>query len=455
MKQLRGFLAGVIITCVLFTSVAALPTAKSIKAIIDGVKLVVNSKTIKTNSIIYNNTVYLPVQTLSNISNKNYKWDSKTGVVTITDKAAPAPKPEPAPTPLPTPEPTPPPKPEPVPTPPPVENSNSRTNPANVNQYLYITTTKSDKTVYESTMAITEIIRGARAWEMISNENRYNDAAPAGHEYILAKVKVKLLKSSIKDLQLQISDYDFTLVSSDGTDYDKISVVVPSPSLKAKLYEGGESEGWVAFICKTTDKKPVIAFGRDYNGRGGVWYKGYNDETVEADNTQPAKPADNPPSAPETLATVHEIQNFLAKNYGTLETVIGKTTFTFDIMENTKSYSPYDYWIMVRYDYNFFGGAMTSIKYTDEQKNTLRQQLRDHQEKLAHGIIAAMPNKKFYGGYYDSWYKYPNLKVDLQTRKYYSWRNFDEPVIGTDINQTYNNAKIGPFRWYSLIDDTL
>jgi len=85
----------------------------------------------------------------------------------------------------------------------------------------------------------------------------------------------------------------------------------------------------------------------------------------------------------------------------------------------------------------------------------LRNELEAHQENLAKAVIAAMPNKKFYGGYYDSWYKYPNLRLDLQTRQYYSWENYDDVTYEVDLNDRYNAAKPSIFRWWSLIDDEL
>lgn len=150
------------------------------------------------------------------------------------------------------------------------------------------------------------------------------------------------------------------------------------------------------------------------------------------------------------ISTLTELKDFLEDNFSKLETCIGTTKFSFDINENDRSYCSYDYWIQVGYEYNFFEGAMNSIKYSDEQKVKLRNELKDHQEKLAKAVISAMPNKKFYGGYYTSWYKYPNLKVDLQTRSYFSWKNFDGSIFSE-----YNTIKPSDFRWYEDLDDKL
>jgi hypothetical protein len=153
------------------------------------------------------------------------------------------------------------------------------------------------------------------------------------------------------------------------------------------------------------------------------------------------------------INSISELKQYLQDNFSTLETIIGTTHFTFDIDENTTTIFPWDYWIKVRYEYAFFEGAMLSNKYTDKQKDTLRQQLKDHQEKLARAVISKMPDKKFYGGYYDSYYRYPNLKLDLQTTYYYSWTNYDEPEF-TEKDK-YSITKPSTFRWYNLIDDEL
>jgi hypothetical protein len=150
------------------------------------------------------------------------------------------------------------------------------------------------------------------------------------------------------------------------------------------------------------------------------------------------------------ISTLTELKDFLEDNFSELETCIGTTKFSFVIDENDRSYCSYDYWIQVGYEYNFFESAMNSIKYSDEQKDKLRNELKAHQEKLAKAVISAMPNKKFYGGYYTSWYKYPNLKVDLQTRSYFSWKNFDGSIFSE-----YNTIKPSGFRWYEDLDDKL
>lgn len=150
--------------------------------------------------------------------------------------------------------------------------------------------------------------------------------------------------------------------------------------------------------------------------------------------------------------SIPEIKAYLTSNYGILDTNIGATKFSFNICENESSNSPYDYWIQVKYDYNYFEGAINSNRYTNEQKNRLKQELKEHQRKLAEALIRLLPDKKLYGGYYDSFYTYPNLKVDLNIVRYYSWINYDD--VGYSIN-SYEVTKPSHFRWYTLIDRDL
>lgn len=154
------------------------------------------------------------------------------------------------------------------------------------------------------------------------------------------------------------------------------------------------------------------------------------------------------------IDNTEDLLEFLEDNFSTLDTIIGTTKFSFEIDENDRDYFPWDYWIQVGYEYEFFEGAMYSIKYSKNEKETLKEELKDHMKYMAESVIKKMPNKKFYGGYYDSWYRYPNLRVDLQTTKYFSWTNYDKPNFW-DEESEYDQTKPGRFRWYTNLDDEL
>ncbi|PWK07477.1 copper amine oxidase N-terminal domain-containing protein [Tumebacillus permanentifrigoris] len=155
-------------------------------------------------------------------------------------------------------------------------------------------------------------------------------------------------------------------------------------------------------------------------------------------------------SATQKLETATDLQFYLKNNYSNLQTSIGDTWFTYNVYENNSITSAYDYWVQVKYDSTFFYDLQYSNKITQENRTKVKQELKDFQEKIGRDVVAKMPSKKLTGGYYDSWYRYPNLKMDLITRRYYSWSNYDGGFTGN-----YESTKPSNFRWYPLIDDTL
>jgi hypothetical protein len=156
-----------------------------------------------------------------------------------------------------------------------------------------------------------------------------------------------------------------------------------------------------------------------------------------------------------------EIIKYLQKNYSKLKTCIGETSFIYNVESNSKKNIPYDYKIMAQYDDSFFKGAIDNAEYTDTQKNTLRKELKNFQEKIASDLIKSLPNKKLTGGYYRVWHyrliKYPN-KTEEGTKvvQYYSWTNYaDTAKKDTDYENWYEHTKIAKFQWYNKYDQEL
>jgi len=118
-----------------------------------------------------------------------------------------------------------------------------------------------------------QTIRGQEALKMIKKANAFNPEPESGEEYMLAKIKFKVISSGNPDVQAQISWMHFNAVSSTGSEYPISSVVMPGPALEAKLYAGASQVGWAAFKVRTDDPAPLIAFARGANGSGGFWFK--------------------------------------------------------------------------------------------------------------------------------------------------------------------------------------
>lgn len=172
------------------------------------------------------------------------------------------------------------------------------------------------------------------------------------------------------------------------------------------------------------------------------------ERAISSSSTQENKEVAN--TLDKYITTVSELKTFLDENYSSVDTSLGTTKFKFSIIENETIMSAYDFWIMVNYESDFFYDLKYSNKITNEQREKVKSELKDHQEKIGKAVIERMPDKKFLGGYYDSWYRYPNLEIDLITRQYYSWTNFDGSIA-----DRYEETKPSTFRWWDLLDNEL
>ena len=103
----------------------------------------------------------------------------------------------------------------------------------------------------------------------------FNDAPDQGYEYILVKIRFEYLSGPTADTKYDVSPVFFDAVSSSGVEYVYKLNVPPTPSLSTSLYPGASHEGWACYQVATNDTKPLLAFGTNYDGTGGIWFKLY------------------------------------------------------------------------------------------------------------------------------------------------------------------------------------
>lgn len=92
------------------------------------------------------------------------------------------------------------------------------------------------------------------------------------------------------------------------------------------------------------------------------------------------------------------------------------------------------------YDYN-------EATVSREEKQMIIDAVTSFIEPMAKDIIKHFPNHKFHGSFNESYYKYPNLKLDMQHVEYFNWTNYDyEPL-------KHNSDTVpGEFRWVYELD---
>lgn len=254
-EQLKGFVSGVVVTALM---VGIMPTASaavqqlSIPVSYNNIQIVVDGEKLATDKepFIYEGTTYLPVRAVAQATGKDVTWDNASQTiylgtvpknVTSIETAMP-------------------------------QMNYSRKNPAPVGTSQTIKIEDYSKS-YTATVTVLSTERGASAWEKIKAANSYNDAAPEGQEYILAKIKVAV--NNVKDdAAVSVWGYSmFDAFTQNDEEYRKVSVVKPEPELEADIYSGASTEGYVVFCVNKSDKNPKIVFGRDYTGANGIWFK--------------------------------------------------------------------------------------------------------------------------------------------------------------------------------------
>lgn len=247
-KKVKAYITGFITAMILFTSINVFGTSvgQTIMVMLNGINISVagvsttavgESYTLANGakvpfSISYKNTTYLPMRKIAELLGKNVDWNGKTATANIIDKGTT------------------------------VSLDNSRSNPAPLGQKIIVERDDFMIGKHKLEMTVTETIRGETAWNLIKAENMFNSAPKAGYEYMLVKMKVKVLET-VADAAIQIYPGLFEAVRKDGTVYgDSVSEVIPNP-LSTDLYKGSEFEGYVGLMIEIGDE-PTIRFYKLY-----------------------------------------------------------------------------------------------------------------------------------------------------------------------------------------------
>jgi hypothetical protein len=126
---------------------------------------------------------------------------------------------------------------------------------------------------YDVTVSDQAVVRGAAANQMVKAANMFNPNPKPGMEYLLVSIRLTYVKGPTADTAYDASGYAFSIVSSQGAEYDNPFCVAPSPKFGTTLYAGAASEGWACFMVNQNDPQPTMVFGRNFDGSGGRWWR--------------------------------------------------------------------------------------------------------------------------------------------------------------------------------------
>jgi len=150
----------------------------------------------------------------------------------------------------------------------------SRSNPAPIGTPVFIAFDYFGD-AYTARVTVKEVVRGQSAWDILHATNMFNDPPPSGQEYVLVKIRFEYLTGPTPDTAYDF--YVFYSFSSQGTEVSNnlLGVVTPDPQLSS-VYPGANTEWWEALLVQVSDPAPVLAFERNYDGTGGIWFKLYS-----------------------------------------------------------------------------------------------------------------------------------------------------------------------------------
>ncbi|MBN2242821.1 MAG: hypothetical protein JW793_09035 [Acidobacteria bacterium] len=151
---------------------------------------------------------------------------------------------------------------------------NSSTNPADVGSRVrsMVELGSVYSNIYDIAVTVVETVRGQKAMERLKAAAPENPAPGEGFEYVLARIKFEHKGRYVSDnmsFDLGNAPLQWVALSSDLTEYPRISVAVPKPPLVGMVKPGGSAEGWVAFAVDKNDRGPVMVFDPDTGGATG------------------------------------------------------------------------------------------------------------------------------------------------------------------------------------------
>jgi hypothetical protein len=155
-----------------------------------------------------------------------------------------------------------------------IAQDNSSTNPAVIGSRVrsMVELGSVYTNIYDIAITVLETVRGKEAMERLKAAGPENKMPSEGFEYVLARVKFEFKGRAVSDnlnFDLGNEPLQWVALSSDLTEYPRVSLTVPKPALVGIVKPGQAVEGFVAFAVDRKDSKPVMVFDPDTGGATG------------------------------------------------------------------------------------------------------------------------------------------------------------------------------------------
>jgi hypothetical protein len=238
-------------------------------------------------------------------------------------------------------------------------------------------------------------------------------------------------------------------------------------NLNGESWQPKDSSGKTAYpiTYNGTTYLPVKSIG-DALGVGVGFDKASNTVLIGGSVNTDSIPATPSPKPTQQISLDGEkgVSKYLDEKYvkqSPVKTVLGDFPFTITVKENDDKSLAYDYLISFNIDlldyYAKVGNSEKSIKNGDKGKEyaiTAREEVKKFIGEIAKDLNAKLPGKKILGMSDSSYYKYPNLQMDLIVVQDFAWANYDfvegTPAIYADYYSpltTYEETVLSTPQW--------
>lgn len=107
-------------------------------------------------------------------------------------------------------------------------------------------------------ITVLDAVRGDEAWRQILAANRYNDSPAPGMDYVLVRVRARYIRSD--ETLTRIDSSWFKIIGAANVLHDAPAIVEPTPALEARLFPGGEAEGWIVMQARRDEADLLLVF---------------------------------------------------------------------------------------------------------------------------------------------------------------------------------------------------
>lgn len=243
--------------------------------------------------------------------------------------------------------------------------------------------------------------------------------------------------------------------SEDYTINVKWNRVANADSYSIYYKEKGEKEytkvkNTTGSSCKITLE--YIPFPKDIKYIVGVRAvcKDENGNTVKSDFVTSKMSVKDPEMTPS------EFSKFMNNKFSseTYTSMFGEITVSCSSGKSVTGVQMFPYDVRI----NIYSDAMSTSLFdyqfgnrSKKEKEIARQNLAYVQYVTYYWAERLMPGKKIQGGFYREWYKYPNLKLDLQSIQALTWVNYSSK---NSYSFKYSDTKYtGKMKWDTSLDD--